>query len=350
MAGLDIREYRGEFEDVVELAHRVWVPEYGGKTWIPLPEAAFLREKFTSEAGALCLVAYEGANLVGSVFSVPRRMRIAGIDYPVSMFTGFTVEPSRRRVALPLIERLRRINETSGAAFGIGMVLDDPTSASYRFWTKYAETYPKSFQFVFRGGYWAKFLRPDAFAKAGIKTWERAASRTAGPLLRLIPRGYDPHVRPYRPSDLERCFELVEKTFSGVDWAMRWPIDQLTAQLGGPAFTTLVYERDGTVEALVNCHTFPLQGRKLIRCAFIDLWAEGKVKGSARMSLVGHLCKNLGDVGVHGVIAPRAATMPSAALIANLFILGAQHFRIGVFPTKQAPSFAPPVSWSFEIT
>src|SRR3954452_5236268 len=52
MAGVDIRDYRGDFEDVVELAYRVWVPEYGGKTWIPLPEAAFLREKFASETGA----------------------------------------------------------------------------------------------------------------------------------------------------------------------------------------------------------------------------------------------------------------------------------------------------------
>src|SRR3954468_6573286 len=196
MAGVDIRDYRGDFEDVVELAYRVWVPQYGGKTWIPLPEAAFLREKFGQGTGAVCPVAYEGSNLVGSVFSLPRRMCIGGIDYPVSMFTGFTVEPSRRRVALPLIERLRRANEDNGTAFGIGLVLDDPTSASFRFWTKYAEAYPKNFRFVFRGGYWAKFLRPDAFAKAGIKTWERIASHTLGPLLRLTPHGYDPNVRP----------------------------------------------------------------------------------------------------------------------------------------------------------
>src|SRR5215218_4274042 len=145
MAGVDIRDYRGDFEDIVELAHRVWVPEYGGKTWIPLPEAAFLREKFAPKTGAVTLVAYEGSSPVGNVFSVPRRMCINGVDYPVSMFTSFTVEPSHRRVALPLIERLRRANEENGTAFGIGMVLDDPTSASYRFWTKYAVAYPKKF-------------------------------------------------------------------------------------------------------------------------------------------------------------------------------------------------------------
>src|SRR3954447_6901933 len=349
MAGIEIQNYRGDFEDIVELTYRVWMPEYGEKTWIPLPEAAFLREKLSPETGAVCLVAYEGSTLVGSVLAVPRRMRISGTDHPVLMCTGFTVDPSRRRVALPLIERLRRSMEETGTAFGIGMVLDDPTSASYRFWTKYAEAYPTGFRFVFRGGYWAKFLRPDAFAEAGLEAWERIASRAVGPLLRLTPYGYDSHVRPYRPSDLDRCVELVEKTSSGVDWAMGWPIEQLAAQLGVSVFTTLVYERDGRVQALVSCHNLPLQGRKPINCAFVDLWAEDQITGSGRVRFLSHLCKHLGDLGFQAIVAPRSATMPSSALVANLFLPGAQHFRIGVFPTKRMPPLAPPNSWSFEI-
>ena len=43
MAGIEIRDYEGDFEDVVELTRRVWVPEYGGATWVPIPDAAFLR-------------------------------------------------------------------------------------------------------------------------------------------------------------------------------------------------------------------------------------------------------------------------------------------------------------------
>ena len=50
MAGIEIQNYRGDFEDIVELTYRVWMPEYGGKTWIPLPQAAFLREKLSPES------------------------------------------------------------------------------------------------------------------------------------------------------------------------------------------------------------------------------------------------------------------------------------------------------------
>src|SRR5215213_10474020 len=114
MAALEIRDYQGDFGDVYELACRVWTREYGGKTWFPLPEADFWREKLAPGTGAVGLLAYDGSRLVGSVFSVPRRMRIEGAEYPVAMCTGLTVEPSRSRVALPLIERLRRANEDIG--------------------------------------------------------------------------------------------------------------------------------------------------------------------------------------------------------------------------------------------
>ena len=177
MAGVEIREYSGDCEDLVDLAKRVWVPEYGGRIWFPMPEADYLRGKLTPESGGLCLVAYESGRLVGSIFSMQRTMRIGASVYPIAMWTGFSVEPGNRRVALPLIERMRRANEARGLVFGIGMVLDDPTSASFQFWTKYAFAFPKSFRFVFKGGYLAKFLNPYAVARAGVMAWERVASR-----------------------------------------------------------------------------------------------------------------------------------------------------------------------------
>ncbi len=350
MAAVEFRDYRGDFEDIVALTARVWLPEYGGRIWFPMPEAGFLREKLSAESGALCPAAYQGERLIGSVFSVPRTLRIKGIDYPVSMWTGFSVEQEHRRLALPLIERLRRANEARGVAFGIGMVLDDPTSASYQFWTKYAGAFPKSFRFMFNGGYLAKFLRPDAMARAGIMAWERIASRMFGPIVRGTPGRPDPNVRPYRPSDLDRCAELVEGMSHDIDWAMRWSPQELAVQLGGPSYTTLVHERDGKVQGLISCHSFPLQGREQIRCAFLDLWAHDELNFAERARLVGTLCDHLRARGIHGVIAARSSTMPTGALVANLFLPGAQHFKIGVFPTKLAPDLAPPKSWSFEIT
>jgi hypothetical protein len=347
---VEFRDYHGDFSDIVSLTERVWLPEYGGRIWFPMPDAGFLREKLSVESGALCPAAYEGDRLVGSVFSVPRTLTVKGRDYPVSMWTGFSVEESHRRLALPLIERLRKANEARGAAFGIGMVLDDKSSASYQFWTKYASSFPKSFRFMFNGGYLAKFLRPDAMARAGIMAWERIASRVFGPIVRGTPNAIDPNVRAYRPSDLDRCAELIDGMNKNVDWAMRWSREELAAQLGGPSYTTLVYERDGTVQGVVSCHSFPLQGRELIRCAFLDVWAHGDLNFAERTRFIGTWCEKLRTMGTDGVVAARSSTMPTGALVANLFLPGAQHFKIGVFPTKLAPDLEPPKSWSFEIT
>jgi hypothetical protein len=350
MAPVELREYSGDYDDLVALAERVWIPEYGGRIWFPMPEASFLREKLAPVQGGICSVACAEGRLVGSVFSIPRVLRVNGTDFPVSMWTGFSVEPEYRRSALPLIERLRRANEARGIAFGIGMVLDDPTSASYQFWTKYSAAFPKSFRLLFSGGYLVKFLRPDAMARAGIAAWERVASRTIGPVLRLTLSGNDPNVRRYRSSDLERCAEMIERMSANVDWAMRWSPRELQAQLESRSFTTLVYERDDKVQGLVNYHSFPLRGRELIRCAFVDLWAHDDMNFAERVRLIGHLCARLRREGNHGVVVARSATTPTSALVANLFVPGAQHFRIGIFPTKLTPDLAPPRTWSFEIT
>jgi hypothetical protein len=349
MAALEVRQYVGDFEDIVALASRVWVGEYGGKTWAPLPEAAYLRERFAPETGAVCLVAVEGSKLVGSVMALPRTMRIDGTVHPVAMCTGFTVEPSNRRVALPLTERLRRLTEERGAAAGIGMVLGDPDSPSYRFWMKYAEAYPKTFRIVLKSGFWAKFLRPDVIARAGITRWERIASRVAGPVIRATPFGYDGNVRPYRATDLGRCLELVEATSRGVDWATSWTPEELAAQLGATQFTSLVYERGGTVRALVNCHAFPMQGRERVRCAMVDLWAEAGMTGSERVRFVSDLCTRLRDLGTDAVVVPRWTTVPAGALLANLFMPASPGFYIGMFPTERTQGLSPPRSWSFDV-
>ena len=41
MQGIEL--YHGDFEDVAELTRRVWLPEYGGKTWVALPDGPFFR-------------------------------------------------------------------------------------------------------------------------------------------------------------------------------------------------------------------------------------------------------------------------------------------------------------------
>jgi hypothetical protein len=347
---IEIRNYSGDFEDIAELTHRVWVPEYGGKIWVVIPHPGWLRWRFAPQAGGLCLVAYDGTKLVGSVASVSQTLRIGSSIHSIALFTGFSVDPHHRGVALPLVARLRRENEERGIAFATGMVIDDPRSASYRFWTKYEETFPQNFRFLFRGGYWAKFLEPHTLARASIEAWERAASKAFGPLLRMTPYSHDPHVRPYRAADVERCVQVLAKHSARFDWAQAWSPEELSYHLGNPETKTYVFERDGSVCGLVSYNCSSLQGREPIRAALINLWADDDLTGMERIRLLGHLCARLREDDVHAVVAVRSSMIPTAALVANVFVPASQQFRIGIFSTRHAALPSPPKSWSLEIT
>ena len=51
------------------------------------------------------------------------------------------------------------------------------------------------------------------------------------------------------------------------------------------------------MQGLVNCHSFPLQGREIIRCGFLDLWAHDDLNFAERARLVGISCRHLRDNG-----------------------------------------------------
>jgi GNAT acetyltransferase-like protein len=349
MQGIELQDYRGDFADIAELMRRVWIAEYGGKHLVPVPDPAFLRWRVGGESGALCPAAFDGTNLVGSMFSLPHSLRIGGSVVPVALYTAFTVDPAHRRLVLAMVERLRRENEERGIAFAIGMVPNDPSSISYRFWTKYAQTFPQKFRFLFRGSYWAKFLAPRELTRAALETRQRIAGRTLGPLLRLTPYGFDPHVRSFRAADLGDCAQLLDKASAGFDWALVWPPEQLAHYLANPTLGTLVFEKAGRVRGMVSYHCLVLEGREAVRAALIDLWAD-ELAAVERVRLVSHLCSELRERGVHLVVAPHCAMMPTAAFLANLFLPGSEHFHVGAFFTRRMASVPPPKTWSFLVT
>lgn len=316
--------------------------------WFPLVEARFLRWRL-SEDGAQSPVAYDNGAIVGWVASCPHSLRVGNTVYPVALYSGFTVDPSSRRVALPLIQRLRDENEKRGVAYGIGLVIDDPQSASYRFWTKYAESYPQNFRLVFNGGFWAKFLGPQTMARAGIEAWERMANRVLGPVLRFSPFKHHRDVRLYRPSDIDQCAELLARYTAQYDWAMAWQKDLLASQLQNDAYETLVLEQSGSVRAMVNYHFGSMYGRARVRTVIIDIWADDGLSSLERIRLLSYVCAHLMESGVDAVVAPRSAMMPAAAFVGNLFMPAPQNFMIGLFLTKHSAPLPPPKLWDLTI-
>ncbi len=195
---IEIRDYCGDFEDVAELTCRVWTAASRDKIWFFLWDAAFFRWQLRAQCGALCAAAYHGTKLVGGAFSSPRSLRIGASVLPVALGMWYAVEPDYRRVALPLMEALRQRHEERGIAFTIGVMSSDSSSLAYRFWTKYARTFPQRMNFLFPLGFWIKVLAPQRLQRAGVNVWERLGSLALGPLLRLTLPASSMNVRPYR--------------------------------------------------------------------------------------------------------------------------------------------------------
>jgi hypothetical protein len=344
---VSIHDYHGDFEDVAEFARRVWTLAYRGKMWFPLWDADFFRWQLGEQSGALSAVAYDKGKLVGCSFAIPHSLRMGSSVLPIGLGSWTSVDPGYRRVrlALRLIEALHRRHEETGLAFCIGVVAGDTTSEAVRFWTQYAKAFPDKLCFLFRFGFWAKILAPHILAQAGVEVWERLAGRTLGPILRLTPVRHDPDVRLYRAGDLQRCAEILEKASAGYEWALLWSPKQLAKQLESRISRSLVLEREGRVQGMVNYHCFSLQGRQPVRTALIDLWADD-LTGGQRVRLLGHLCNDLRTRDVHLVLALRSAMMPAAAFAANAFLpLPAQTHMIALYPTSGL-SLSPPETWS----
>ena len=343
MANIELREYFGDFEDLVEFNRRVWIPQYAGRMWFSLPDAPTLR---SWAKGGGCLAAYHGTKIVGSIFSVPYSLRIRSSVVPTGLITGFTVDPNHRRIALPLVERICRLHEERGIAFGIGGFASDQTSPSYRFWTRYARAFPQKYHFLFHTGHWFKILAPGALGRAGITAWERLASRTLGHLFRLTPHASDPHVHPCRAGDLERCVEMLDKASADFDWAVVWSAKQLANELEDPAFETLVFEDAGYVRGVVRCRQVLTYGRAPVRAAAMDLWADDGLTGPQRVRLLGHVCNHLRERDVHVVLALRCAMMPPSAFMANLFLPPTARLHVAALLTRPELAPTPPKTWN----
>jgi hypothetical protein len=350
MADVELRDYCGDYEDFNEFWNRVWASQYAGKMWFTTVDASFFRWHLGPQSGALCHVAYDkGSKLVGSVFSIPYSLRIGSSIHPIGLASGFTVDPDHPGLALTLVERLRRRDAERGISFALSTVFSDPKTPSHRFWAKYAQAFPRNFRFLFPIGYWAKWLAPHALIRAGIKPWERMTGRALQPLLPLVPFGSDPHARPYRPADLEQCAQILDRASARLDWATLLTRPQLTRQLENPAGGTWVFERDGSVQGMVNVQCGVMQGRERIRSAVIALWADDGLASMQRARLLGHICNHLRQMGVHLVVAQRCAMMPASAFVANLFAPIPAPWYLGAVLTPAATPLTLPKTWGLVV-
>jgi hypothetical protein len=116
--------------------------------------------------------------------------------------------------------------------------------------------------------------------------------------------------------------------------------------LEGPVCETLVFERNGRVQGLVNYNCFFMQGRERVLAAMIALWADDGLTGMQRVRFLGHTCNHLRARGVHLVVAQRSAMMPAAVFLANLFLPIPGLGRLAALWTGATMPLPLPKTWS----
>jgi hypothetical protein len=350
MNSIEYREYSGDFSDICQFWNRVWISEYTEKAWVTAAELDFFRWLVGPDSGALCEAAYENDCLVGSLFSVPHTLRAGSSVHSIGLNFGLTVDAKYRRAALPLINKLRERSAERNIAFSIATVMNEPTSPSYVFWRKYAEVLPDQLKFLFPVNYWGKILAPEVLVRASVQRWERTLNSVLGPLSRQLPFGRNSHVRPYRPADLARCADLIERSSAEYDWTLLWSRDNLRHRLESAQCETLVYELDGgAICGLLNCHCMTMQGRESARTAVIALWADDGLTMMERACFLGHFCQQMHERGIHAVVAPRCAAMPAPAFLANLFIPIPGPWQLVVFWNERPFALPTPKTWNLLV-
>lgn len=328
--------------------HRVWTKTYQGKMWFPLWSPEFLRWQFGGDDRRLCVAAYDDDRLVGTFFASPHSLRIGSTVYPMTFSSWCTVDQDFRlpRLTVDMIEAMRRGHLDTGRAFSLGIVSGSPDSVANRFWALYGKACPQNYRVIAKVSYWSKVLNPTALVKGSIAWWERGIARLLGPVLKPIPWARGSELRPYDSRDLDSCAQLLERADARLDWAVSWSAPQLARQLEGPVARTLVLERDGRVQAMVNYHHMQLQGVVTMKFALIDLCAMPDVSMVTASRVFGGVCAQMRDEGVDVIVCLRSAMFPTPALVANAFIpLPGGDQLVALFPQPHVP-LAPPRTWS----
>ena len=253
LSGIDIETFRGDLENLEKMAHSSWRDEYGIESFPNLYRPEFLRFLFDRIADKNHLIAaYRGEEIVSFLANLPRRFSIDGKMYK-GVYTCLLVtrkELLRHGIAQALIDKALELNKEARYDLSIYALEKGHRSTQL---VKKLEATGNPVRWLRRNQVIARVLDLNrAAASEGLKIYEKAAIRLIGaqrpPKLReAVP------VREYRPEDLDRCLTLLNQYAGKIRLALVWDREELGIELDYPDVSqTLVYEKDGKVEGLIN--------------------------------------------------------------------------------------------------
>lgn len=272
--GLTIETFRGDYEGLERMAHASWRDEYGQASFPNFYRPAFLHylfDRIPEDRRDLLLGAYKGGEIVAFLANLPEKFHFKGKIYNAvySCLLVVRKEFLRQGLALDIIRAaIERNQKKYGIDFSL-LTLETGHRSTLMMDKLGAEG--NRIEKVRKSGVMARVLDLDRVdAAEGLKGYEKAAIRVLGVHRPPKPApGVD--LRDYRPSDLAACHALLDRYKDSVDLALAWDRDELAIELDYPEVArTLVWEKDGRVQAMINFVRHDQLGKTVERYAWIN--------------------------------------------------------------------------------
>ncbi len=300
--GLTVGAFRGDFEGLERMAHRSWREEYGAESFPNLYRPAFLRYLYDRVADKRHFQAvYKGEEIVAFVANLPQRFLFKGKEYR-AVYTCLMVtgrEYLRRGIASLMISEVLKLNHDGNydfALFGL-----EKGHGSTRFVKKLeAAGHPvqwiRKFTVTAHINDLAKAARSE-----GLKRWEKAAVRIIGG--HKLPRDRGLDLRPYQPPDLDACFSLLDEHRERAELCLLWDKEGLARELDCPGVSrTLVYEKNGRVEAMINFILHEHLGRTKELWAWVNHTAIHRLSARDQRAFVRGFLHAINDLDCIGAV------------------------------------------------
>lgn len=284
---ISIEPFRGNLESLEEMALFSWRDEYGIASFPNLYRPAFLRFLFDRiQDKKLLIAAYQGDEVVSFFANLPRRFHFQGRTYNAVLSCLLVTRRAllRQGLALAIINEALKLNKNFNYDFAL-LYLE--TGHRSTLMVKKLEEAGHPVEWIKRMYVVARVLDlARVSASESLKTWEKAAIKIIG-AHRQPKANSDVSIREYRQEDLDMCLALLNQYQDRIRLARIWEQDELAWELEYPDVSkTLVYEKTGRVEGMINFIYHDHLGKTKERWAWVNHVAYPGLSGRERFAFV----------------------------------------------------------------
>jgi hypothetical protein len=272
--GVSIDTFRGDYEALERMAHASWRDEYGGASFPNFYRPAFLHFLFDRIPAAKrdhLFAAYKGDEIVAFLANLPQKFHLKGRDYR-AIYSCLLVtgrENLRRGLAMALVKEAVATN-LKKYNYDFALLTLETGHRSTRMMDKLRGEGHR-LERVRKSSVIGRVLDLGRVASSeGLKVYEKAAIVLLGS--HTTPRRQPGiEIREYSPGDLDGCHALLDRYRDSVELALTWDKEDLAVELDWPDVSrTLVWEKGGRIQAMINFILHDHIGRTVERWAWIN--------------------------------------------------------------------------------